>query len=345
LEHAARTTTRHRGGHLVGCSVHPIAEVEAGWNSNGTGIGEADDPCPALQAGKTHGIAAYGGGNCSGAIDVSTALTHHGTRQDFDTETFIAHALRAEEFDASEDGTGRGTPLVPVHCFDARQSDVCLYGDKTGPLDTDGFTHAIAFSCKDHGADAGELAPALRGMGHDGSHANGGGQVAVAFTIHGTDKTATVASETDIAGRLRTKPPGSIENSSTTVAMQSMAVRRLTPTECERLQGFPDHFTAITYKGKPVADGPRYKALGNSMAVPVIAWIGRRIQTQIEPEIARCEREAGYFRGIVMSGELSPYCDPTQPGAAVADMTGALVGMTDWEMEAELLQAGEGTKG
>ena len=56
-------------------------------------------------------------------------------------------------------------------------------------------------------------------------------------------------------------------------------VRRLTPTECERLQGFPDGHTDIPYKGKEhPADGPRYKALGNSMAVPVMRWIGERIQ-------------------------------------------------------------------
>ena len=54
-------------------------------------------------------------------------------------------------------------------------------------------------------------------------------------------------------------------------------VRRLTPTECERLQGFPDGYTAIPYRGKPAADGPRYKALGNSMAVNCMRWIGRRI--------------------------------------------------------------------
>jgi DNA (cytosine-5)-methyltransferase 1 len=58
----------------------------------------------------------------------------------------------------------------------------------------------------------------------------------------------------------------------------SMAVRRLTPIECERLQGFPDNYTDIKLKGKPTPDGPRYKALGNSMAVPVMAWIGKRIQ-------------------------------------------------------------------
>jgi DNA (cytosine-5)-methyltransferase 1 len=56
-----------------------------------------------------------------------------------------------------------------------------------------------------------------------------------------------------------------------------MAVRRLTPKECERLQGFPDGYTDVTYRKKPAADGPRYKALGNSMAVPVMAWIGQRI--------------------------------------------------------------------
>lgn len=57
-------------------------------------------------------------------------------------------------------------------------------------------------------------------------------------------------------------------------------VRRLTPTECERLQGFPDDWTKIPYKGKPAddcPDGPRYKAVGNSMAVPVMMWIGRRL--------------------------------------------------------------------
>jgi DNA (cytosine-5)-methyltransferase 1 len=60
--------------------------------------------------------------------------------------------------------------------------------------------------------------------------------------------------------------------------IQNSVVRRLTPVECERLQGFPDNFTNIPYRNKPESpDGPRYKALGNSMAVPVMAWIGKRI--------------------------------------------------------------------
>ena len=57
-----------------------------------------------------------------------------------------------------------------------------------------------------------------------------------------------------------------------------MQVRRLTPIECERLMGFPDNFTLVPYRNKPAADGPRYKALGNSMAVPVMRWLGERIQ-------------------------------------------------------------------
>jgi DNA (cytosine-5)-methyltransferase 1 len=65
-----------------------------------------------------------------------------------------------------------------------------------------------------------------------------------------------------------------------------MAVRRLTPVECERLQGFPDSYTDIQPKGKATPDGPRYKALGNSMAVPVMAWIGKRIQ---EVENLQCK--------------------------------------------------------
>ena len=60
--------------------------------------------------------------------------------------------------------------------------------------------------------------------------------------------------------------------------MPRLAVRRLTPTECERLQGFPDGWTDIPWRGKKHApDGPRYKALGNSMAVPCMRWIGERI--------------------------------------------------------------------
>tara|TARA_R100000951_G_C2637281_1_gene179723 strand:+ start:620 stop:1342 length:723 start_codon:yes stop_codon:yes gene_type:complete len=77
------------------------------------------------------------------------------------------------------------------------------------------------------------------------------------------------------------KPEGAAVNHFVPAVAQASAVRRLTPTECERLQGFPDNYTQIPYRNKPAEscpDGPRYKAMGNSMAVPVMRWIGERIQ-------------------------------------------------------------------
>ena len=68
-------------------------------------------------------------------------------------------------------------------------------------------------------------------------------------------------------------------------AVQSaMQVRRLTPSEAEKLQGFPDGYTAIPWRKKPASecpDGPRYKALGNSWAVPNVRWIGQRIDAAV----------------------------------------------------------------
>ena len=109
-------------------------------------------------------------------------------------------------------------------------------------------------------------------------YGTGGGNVPlVQSTAIGTD-CYNGAITGDVAATLGT--PGSSVNASGPTVMHSTAVRRLTPTECERLQGFPDGYTAIPWKKKSAdqcPDGPRYKALGNSMAVPVMRWIGERI--------------------------------------------------------------------
>lgn len=127
----------------------------------------------------------------------------HGKVNGTDRVTLIpelAHTLRAEGFDASEDGTGRGTPLVP------------------------------------------ELSPTLMAKG-----------------AHRGD----LESELFIPTRM---------------GAHQWRVRQLTPIECARLQGFPDEWTNVPdAKGKYPADGHQYKAYGNSMAVPVMAWIGRRL--------------------------------------------------------------------
>jgi len=71
---------------------------------------------------------------------------------------------------------------------------------------------------------------------------------------------------------------GSSGGTATIAVSHGLSVRRLTPVECERLQGFPDGWTDVSYKGKPCGDGHRYKALGNSMACNVMRWLGRRIE-------------------------------------------------------------------
>jgi DNA (cytosine-5)-methyltransferase 1 len=106
-----------------------------------------------------------------------------------------------------------------------------------------GHSHrpAVIFDSKQDGGDASEVSHTLRAMGHHSSHANAGGQFAA--LTHGR-------------------------------------VRRLTARECERLQGFPDDYSRIPWRGKKAEDcpdGPRYKALGNSFAVPVVRWIGERL--------------------------------------------------------------------
>jgi DNA (cytosine-5)-methyltransferase 1 len=99
-------------------------------------------------------------------------------------------------------------------------------------------------------------------------------QTYIAYQTVGVD-TYNASESGDIAVTLTAS--GNSSTNSGPKVMQDMAVRRLTPVECERLQGFPDDYTNIP----KAVDGPRYKALGNSMAVPVMKWIGQRIQ-QVE---------------------------------------------------------------
>lgn len=221
-----------QAGHLIAADV--AETLRAGGNSTGGNR----PPGTCADTASTYLIASTG--------ETSHCLNAGGMgRQDFETETLIAHSLRGEGFDASEDGTGRGTPLVPV-----------------------------AFSFKDYGNDAtDECSPTLRSLGAFGS--NGGSQMAVAFDLRGREGGAQFEGPHDTAN-IRAASGGSSRS-----YIASSAVRRLTPMECERLQGFPDHYTAIPWRGKPAdlcPDGPRYKSLGNSMAVPVMHWIGERIQ-------------------------------------------------------------------
>ena len=278
------------------------------------------NPAPRREAGQrpapTISARTEGGGGLGTDFDLDGGLiarcdTASNQRLDWETETFVTHALRADGFDASEDGTGRGTPIVPVAIQERAVSENLGNGPQgkgyqehiAYTLEARNKVQAVAFSSKDHGADAGDLAPTLRAMGHSKSHANAGGQLAIAYRTTGndgcyetgdavgaltqsTDPNAQIIAfdPTQITSKTNRSNPKSGEPCHTLAkgarppSIAGSAVRRLTPRECERLQGFPDDYTLITHRKKPAADGPRYKALGNSMAVPVMSWIGRRIQ-------------------------------------------------------------------
>lgn len=201
-------------------------------------------------------------------------------RQDYETETLIpttgggfdvAHSLRADGFDASEDGTGRGTPLVPV-AFAQNQRDEVREMEVAGALAGEpGMKQQtyIAFGWQ-NSSQQGASASASHTPTLDKSKVP-----AVSFMAGQGAKARSLDIKTEQTPSLKASNSGL--NTSPAV-MLGMQVRRLTPRECERLQGFHDDYTLITYRNKPAADGPRYKALGNSMAVPVMRWIGERVQ-------------------------------------------------------------------
>ncbi|HBL8821913.1 TPA: phage N-6-adenine-methyltransferase [Enterobacter hormaechei] len=204
-------------------------------------------------------VLAYGGGNTSGNIDVATACTAHGVRMDFDTETFAVHGTQDPD-------TNR--ELAHTLGRNNGQENAC-----------------IAFSYKDNGADATpDLSPTIRAGNHDKSHANSGQPPAIAIA----GNTIGRAPENGGNGTGYCKEVGyTLTKSDQHGVAYGMQVRRLTPIECERLQGFPDNHTMISWRGKDAAecpDGPRYKAIGNSMAVPVMRWIGERIAAALPAE-------------------------------------------------------------
>ncbi|WP_251120441.1 Dam family site-specific DNA-(adenine-N6)-methyltransferase [Escherichia coli] len=250
--------------------------------------------------------------NDSMAEDLETYAVH-GT-QDPDTNHELAHTLGrnhgqenavcygfkpgqgskvggigwAEEQAPTLTSAQSGTNLAPAIAFaENSRGEIRLQGGDgqiTGPLSTGGGKPgqgfpAIAFSYKDHGADATvDMSPTLRAGNHDTSHANSGQPPAICIQHasigrHDTAGPQGKGYQEDVAFTQDSR-------SSADVVQFGMQVRRLTPVECERLQGFPDNHTLISWRGKARADcpdGPRYKAIGNSMAVPVMRWIGERI--------------------------------------------------------------------
>lgn len=277
----------------IGYESHLIAgAISASYGATGATADEAASGCFVAET------ECFGGGNCGGPIEVGTTLTAKGQRIDFEVETFVAHTLREAGFDASEDGTGRGTPLMascvpvagsplPASCIPINTQLAMRHkalGRQTGlGIGEDGdpaFTlqanhcHAIAFDARQDPV-SGDIAGA-RGSAHPQAQAVCMAVcMAVSVSLRGRDGGGQIEVGGEVAAALRAAQGGSDKPH----VLAESAVRRLMPIECERLQGFEDNYTRISWRGKPpeqCPDGPRYKALGNSMAVPVIAWIGAR---------------------------------------------------------------------
>jgi site-specific DNA-cytosine methylase len=181
----------------------------------------------------------------------------------------VAHSLRGEGFDASEEGTGRGIPLWPVEVAPTLNAH---FGDKQGLEDQHALggaglfvpveVPAVAFHSRQDPIDLEECRLPIEAKG---------GQ-AVAFAENCRSELRYVE------GVMPSLATGGGKPGVGYPAIQTgMAVRRLTPRECERLQGFSDDYTLIPWRGKMAPDGPRYKSIGNSWAVPVLNWIAKRI--------------------------------------------------------------------
>lgn len=247
------------------------------------------------------------------AIDLAQPVTcRHGDPGTIAQDT--SHALTGEGHDASEDGSGRGVPLVslaltakygtcnpdidtllviPISEPDRRSgrstTDPSIgigIGDPGAPMytvcaerphavaqprpfDTTNITSATNRSRPEHGDPCHPLA----------MHAH---PPAVAFVVNAQHSTVTAAAHpAEVTRALDSNGAGGIGNQGGTVVATTYAVRRLMPVECERLQGLPDHHTLVPYRGKPMKDGPRYKAIGNGWARNVFAWVGRRIDAAV----------------------------------------------------------------
>lgn len=182
-----------------------------------------------------------GGATAELGDDVQNCLRASGGGGDKPHVITMAHGQGGAEIgiDCGPTLTCNHEAPIAAYGFNSRQ-DPNHWHDRTGPLDTDGGTQAVAFAENSRAE--------VRLEGGDGSRvgaiSTGGGKPG-----QGVPMVATITQ-----------------------------VRRLTPTECARLMGFHDSYLDITYRNKPAADGPKYKALGNSWAVPVVRWIGKRIQ-------------------------------------------------------------------
>ncbi|HHN1281972.1 DNA cytosine methyltransferase [Pseudomonas putida] len=253
--------------------------------------------------GKARISVGFGGGNTSGPIEVATCLTASaGPKNDFDVETFIVQSVSgaiSHTLDTAnggkgcgEDGTGKGVPIV---AFTAQDYGADAAVGLSPTMRAGKAVPAIAFAQNSRGelrweSGHGQIAGTLStGGGKPGQ----GQPVIASVALRGRTHGLTAELGDGISSALRASSGGGdkgyilapsheahflyTQDAEAATDWSLWRVRRLMPLECERLQGMPDNYTQVPYRGKAAADGPRYRAIGNSMAVPCIAWLGQRL--------------------------------------------------------------------
>lgn len=239
----------------------------------------------------------FGGGNTSGPIDVAACLTASaGPKHDFGVETFmvqsvsgaISHTLDTANGGkgCGEDGTGKGVPII---AFTAQDYGADAAVGLAPTMRAGKALPAIAFAQNSHGEVRWESGCGLVA----GTLSTGGGKpgqglpmivgASVPDSTQGVDAGSGDALQMLQAHFLYTPDETGL------TGWPGWRVRRLMPLECERLQGMPDGYTLVPYRGKPAADAPRYKAIGNAMAVPCMVWIGERLLQALIHDTTCCK--------------------------------------------------------
>lgn len=216
---------------------------------------------------------AFGGNNTSGAIDVAACLAvNNGASRcgDFEAGTLLLEpfAFKASHFTRDKDGAP--SPITPPLTADADKGDqdILIAAPEPFTFDAAQITHP------ENRSEIGPHKPSSSLSKTSQMHA-------VVFNMRGRDGENMPEVDPDGLAVQRAASGGCTRSFVATDSHAGYAVRRLTPRECERLQGFPDDHTLVPYGNTLAKDSPRYKAIGNSMPVDVMRWLGGRIADYI----------------------------------------------------------------
>ena len=187
--------------------------------------------------------------------DIARCLTTRpGMRNDAESDSFVVYGIQANIINRTEKSGGNGLGVSEL-----------------SPTLTKGDRHAVCVGVEfgPSGGKFSDISPTLDARSKDGPIRNQVGGAVASFK-GSAGSGAGISYADDVTPSLTCREQN-------TTLLHGAQIRRFTPRECERLQGFPDDWTLIPYRNKPAADAPRYKAIGNSMPVPVMRWIGERI--------------------------------------------------------------------